>query len=362
MSQQPLKGTINIKVDQDLYRPLYPLTDVNQVKGFNQRVIDLVGKNVHSEHDETFIDSFYSKEIKSINGKPVKIIASNSITANIAETDHNQVPLTLYIKEVKQPADKKDEIFIQTGNEFSENHLIDDGILDEKGKTIIIDNVEHAQKDSNNIILHSYVNRIKQFDSDSIQVLTGEDVFTNKSGNKIVIDNVQHARSAHSDEEGNSFISTYAKKEHKHDIKDVNGLQEYVDDELIKLVNNLLLSGRIKLASNTIELCQYDKYDFDDNETVTIALTKNAVYNRPQIEVLKLSTNEIDNRDESIFSYKFDINKFVKDDKYIDDKLSIITTKSLQFGSPRKLGSGFMSRSGIITLDEIQQLIKLEVN
>ena len=161
MSQQPLKGTINIKVDEDLYRPLYPLTEVNQVKGFNQRVIDLVGKNIHAEDGETFIDSFYSYEIKSINGRPVRMTASNSLSSNTAEADHNQVPITLYVKEIKQNTDKKDELFIQTGEEFSQNHLVDDGRLDEIGKAIIIDNVEHAQKDSNNIILHSYINKIK---------------------------------------------------------------------------------------------------------------------------------------------------------------------------------------------------------
>ena len=117
-------------------------------------------------------------------------------------------------------------------------------------------------------------------------------------------------------------------------------------------------TGQLKFEANTVNMCQYPKYDFEANEQVVIKLKKNTDYNRPAPEILKLSSEE---RSESNFKYNFDYNTFKLNPSYIKDDLSLITNKVIDFGSPRKLDNGYMSKSGVITLDDIKYINDINI-
>ena len=347
---KPLRGTLNIKIDDNNYRSIYPLTSVDQVKNLDKRITSLLGKNIHADNlGNTTMDKLVVNELTSENGKPITAFVTDAVTACQTERDANMLEISDYVYSIKPVKYHDDQLWIKTGKDVANKEL---------GTRFKINYVENAQKDNNNIPLNSYINSIQQTEENTLTFLTGEQVAQKSNGTTFTINHVETADKATSDELGNNIYQTYAQKDHAHSIDNINGFDKYITENIKKIINELLIEGKIQVTVNTVNMCQYPQYDFDINDSVTIPLNKNTIYNRPAPEILKLDT---ETSGKTNFNYKFDANNYLYNRKYIDDQGKLINNKTLSFGSPRKLADGFISYSGIITLDDISSINYIDI-
>ena len=261
----------------------------------------------------------------------------------------NNREITDYVASVQPIMHHDDQIRVYNGKEIQHP---------DNGTVITINHVENAQKDNNGFILSSYINRVYQEKPNELTFFSGEQLTQHTKGDTFVIDNVEHAHSSLTDSMNNVIHEHYAEKNHIHEIGEIHYLDAHIKNVISNLVKEMQFTGQLKFEANTVNMCQYPKYDFEANEQVLIKLKKNTDYNRPAPEILKLSSEE---RSESNFKYNFDYNTFKLNPSYIKDDLSLITNKVIDFGSPRKLDNGYMSKSGVITLDDIKYINDINI-
>lgn len=289
-------------------------------------------------------------ELASENGRPITAFVTNAVTACQTERDNNMLKLSDYIYSIEPIKYHEDQLWIKTGKDQAEKEL---------GRRFKINYVENAQKDNNGIPLNTYINQVKQTEDDKLTFITGEQVKYKSNGITFTIDHVQNADNAVNDELGNNIIETYSKKHHQHYITDLPDVKEYIDNNLINIIQKLILDGKIHIEANSVKTCQYSQqYDFNAGDTVTIPLQKNTIYNRPAPEVLKMQDKQAGITD---FIYKFDISTYNYNKKFIDDQGKLINNKNLSFGSPRQLEDGFISYSGVVTLDDLVYINNLSI-
>lgn len=345
MNTEPLKGTLNLKLNNNEYRIIYPKTSVDQVQGINDRVRLLLGDQIHrGDLGATVIDVLTCNYIKSTNNLPITAHVTNSYASNRAVGDELGQQLTQYIHDINPVIGHNDQLRVKTGNEQNKGDI---------GQIITINYVENAQKDNNNIPINEYVRDIIQDEDDKLTFISGQQFFTHSKGKTFCINHVKNADSAETDKLGNDITKAYAKVDHTHEVEQINNIKEYIDNKLVTLIQSLLIEGKISIVSNAIQMCQYPKYDFQENETIKIPLSKNTTYNRPGPEILKLKDSQNLQTD---FTYQYDKNAYIYNPQFIDENGKLITEKKISFGSPRKLASGYISRSGIITLDNLKKI------
>lgn len=350
-STKPLKGTLKIQVDTNQFRDIYPLTSADQVKNLDQRISSLVGKNLKIDNlGNTFIDKLVVNELVSENGKPITALITNTISACRSECDDNMLYLTDYTYSVEPVKYHDDQFVIKTGKDIANKEL---------GKRFKINNVENAQKDNNNIAINSYINRVEQKEEDKLVFYTGEQVANNTSGLTVKINHVSESDKTINDSLDRNIVETYAEKDHVHSVNSIVNIDQYLQDHIVQAIKQLLIEGKIQLNVNSISMCQWHQYDFNANDTITIPLNKNTIYNRPGVEIIRLNDDQ-SNSIES-FTYSFDINTYIYNKKYIDDKGKLINNKTVSFGSPRQLEDGYISYSGIITLDDITSITSINI-
>ena len=192
-----LKGAINILTDKSdpanpVYKTLYPKTTASQVDSFDERVKDLVGDTITVSGEEgtrkTIIGSLQADAITTSSGDPINATVTNATNASQATSDINSRTLTSYIGAVGAVSGSSNQINVRTGAEVNAGTA---------GVNITIDNVEHAQKDNNNIALSSYINSISAgATANQIVIKTGANVKDDTAGTTLTINNVANATNA----------------------------------------------------------------------------------------------------------------------------------------------------------------------
>lgn len=309
----------------------------------------ILGQHIYANPSgDTVIDLLYTTEIKNEHGLPVKALVTDALNSVRAQRDINHLELSDYIYNIEQIMHHPDRLRITHGKDIANKEL---------GKVFTINYVQNAENDHYNQPLCAYIKSINQYEPNSFTINTGEQDFNNVNGKTIIINKVNDSNNAINDQYGNNIANTYAQINHTHSINDVNQLKHYIEENIIQIVNKLLAEGKIKIENcNTIKYNQYPKYDFNDNETISIELPKNTQYNRPMPEVLKLKN---DNDHQSSFNYSFNSKHYIYDKKYINDNGKLITSKNILFGPPRQLNNGYVSYSGIITTNNIKQIANM---
>lgn len=351
----PVKGTIHLQVNDSqenpLYRPVYPRTSVEQIKDLDEYLQVKFGKNIHvNQAGQLNIPHLFTDKLSTENGKPIVADVTVSRISYKSNCDINAIPIENYIHSIEPVMYYDNKFRIKTGKEYSKHEL---------GTIFTINNVENAQKDNNGIPINKYINNVIQYEDDKLTFITGEQKFNNAEGKTLTINHVHNADRADNDKLGNDITSTYAKIEHTHNISHIDDLKEFIEKNITDLIHQLVIEGKINIVANTVQMSQYPQYDFEAGDIIEIPLNTNTLYNRPAPEVLKLKS---DNNIQTVFTYKFDINAYKYNFKYINNTGRLIVEKNLSFGSPRKLADGYISKSGIITLDDLKSINNITIS
>ena len=329
---------------------VYPIISTSQVQNLHGYILSVIREILPLDHTNSITtDEITVNKLKSNNNKPITAEVTNAISSYKTTKDINELPLTGYIHNIEPVMYHNDQIRIKTGKDNANKDL---------GNIITINNVENAQNDNNGLPLNSYINNVAQYEDNTLTFTTGEQKFNNIKGQTFTINHVDTADKAERDIYGNEIINTYAKINHNHNIDQIDDLNTYIENIIITTINTLIREGKLSLITNSVQLSQYPKYDFEKDETVYIRLKKNTLYNRLAPEILKFK--EFD-RTKSIFKYQFDSNTYKYNSKFIDNSGKLIIEKKISFGSPRKLADGFISKSGIITLDDLQSINTINI-
>ena len=323
----------------------------NQIINLQGYIQSLIGCNIYSNSmGNTVIDLLYTNEIKNEYGLPIKSIVTDAINSIHAQTDINHLNINDYIYNIEQILYHPDQLRITHGNDIANKEL---------GKIITINYVQNAENDHYNQAIHKYIKDINQLEPNSFTINTGEQQFNNVNGKTITINKVNEAINTYNDQFGNNIANSYATINHQHNVVDIKNLKQYIEDNIIQIINKLLNEGKIKINNaNTIQYNQYPKYDFNNDETIVIELPKNNKFNRPAPEILKLKT---ENTHWSSFIHQFNINNYFRGNKYINDNGQLINNKSILFGPPRQLNNGYISYSGVITSNNIKKITNLNI-
>lgn len=322
------------------------IIEVKQIAHLYEYIQSVIGQHVSATFSgDTLIDTLYTNELKNEQGLPIKAIVTDAINSVRAQRDSNHLEIGDYIYNIEQIMYHPNQLRVTRGKDVTNKEL---------GTVLTINYVDNAESDHYNQSIHTYIKAINQYEPDTLTIRTGEQNFNGVDGHVFTINKVKDALNAVNDQHGNNISHTYANINHQHKIEDITNFKKYIEDNVISVINQLLLEGKIKIeADNTIEYCQFPKYDFDDDENVLITLSPNVKYNRPAPEILKLKN---ENLYWSNFTYVFDATAYSFNSHYISDKGKLIINKVIHFGPPRQLNNGYVSFSGIITNDNIDKI------
>jgi len=323
-----------------------------EIRNLQHFIQSLIGDKIYANSsNDTVIELLYTKEIRNERGLPIKAVVTDALNSIRAQRDINHLEINDYIYNIEQIMYHPDQLRLTRGKEAVNKEL---------GKVLTINYVQNAENDHYNQPIHTYIKSINQYEPNSFTINTGEQQFNNIDGITITINNVQESNKAINDQFGNNIANTYSHINHTHSLNDINQLKQYLKNNIEQIINDLFIEGKIKIENNnSIKYHQYPKYDFNDNEIVSIELPKNTQYNRPMPEVLKLKNNKNDYY--SAFNYQFNSNHYIYNKKYINDNGQLITNKNILFGPSRRLNNGYISYSDIITTNNIQYISKLVI-
>ena len=352
---QPIKGSIALLVDDSnpnkpIYKLIYPSTSADQIKDLKKFLQESLGMAIHSNKaGHTIIDTLHTSTILSLNDRPINANVELSQFSFTAKNDSLSQPLHYYIADISPVFERDDQIEIRTGQQVKNQS---------PGRILTINYVENAQKDNFSQPIHSYLKHVNQTAPNELEFQTGEDFVNKRQGKRFSINEVPKSYQAFTDDQKQVFSKTYSKLHHKHSSKDLTDLKDTINnainDTVIKIINDLLVSGQLQDELHALRYQQIEK-KFNENDTITLTYNRSSDYCH-HLEILKFNVN---NEETSSLSFTFNNPIFLT--KFINEDFSFLSSSSLSFSKPKPLNEGWISHSGIITLNDLSKIQNIEI-